>query len=245
MQKSKERLITFFDLKLSAYANSGGQKYDIAPVSLNTLVVQIEAMKAAGQCPRSGRGSAETLYLADIQVDTGRTKVALLINRSDKDASDTVYSDPAANIVRSFPKLGDEGNDFSAHVVIKLIQTGNSYLTILEVAPGLASGRVCSFLNFLFKFCVRINTSAFKVPHPNASTDRQGRAIAVTAYQKAALLGHPSQDFVNTLNSGILESIELIDTRKVGLNWDTSGHTKEIARAIFLSNCSAPMQRAG
>jgi hypothetical protein len=232
MQKSKERIISFFDVVLTAYTY--GQKLSLPPLPLINFMRQVEAWYTAGTCPQMGRKSAETIYLADIKVSTNGKRVDLLINRSDRDASDTVYSNPQNNQVRNFPKNAGEGNDFSAHMVINLVGSGSMYEAALEVSPGLASGKVARFLNHLIRHCIKDNQSAYQVPHPDGSTNAAGVPRVVTAYHKAELTGHPSKDLLNSINGGVLESIEIIDKRKKNLNWDTNGNTKEIQRAVIL-----------
>jgi hypothetical protein len=240
MQKSRERMITFFDLKLTAYAMADRQKYVMPAFPLGTLIEKVAALKAANQCP-SLRGKAETIYLADIDLDQARTRAVLLINLSDKAASDAVYSAPERGHRRVLPKVGDEGSDFSAHVVISLNAVQNVYLTILEVTPGLASGKVTRFLTHLFKFCARVDRAAFTQPHPNNAVDSQGRPITVVMRHVVSLDGHPSDDLLRDLQGGTLSAIELIDKRNENLPWDNAGRTREMSRTIILS----PGQVAG
>lgn len=240
MQKSKERLITFFDLKLIAYGMANRQKYGLPAFPLRTLMEKIAVLKGAAQCP-SLKGKAETIYLADIDVDQAATRAVLLINLSDKAASDTVYSAPEREHRRVLPKIDDEGSDFSAHVVISLNPVDNVYLTILEVTPGLASGKVTRFLTHLFKFCSRIDRATFTQPHPTNGVDAQGRPITIVTRHVAQLDGHPSDDLLRDLQAGTLSAIELIDKRNENLPWDNAGRTREMARTVILS----PGQVAG
>lgn len=240
MQKSKERIITFFDLKLTAYGLADRQKYAVPAFPLDALITKIQALKAAGQCP-SWKGKSEIIYLADMDIDQARTRAVLLINVSDKAAADTVYSAPERGHRRVLPKVGDEGSDYSAHVVIRLNPQDGVYLTILEVTPGLASGKITRYLTHLFKFCSRIDRAAFTQPHPNNAVDRQGRPIMVVTRHVAQLDGHPSADLLRDLDAGTLSSIELIDKRNENLPWDTAGRTREVARTILLK----PGQVAG
>jgi hypothetical protein len=240
MQKSKERMITFFDLKLIAYGLADRQKYTVPAFPLVTLIEKIAALKAVDQCP-SLKGKAETIYLADIDIDQARTRAVLLINLSDKAASDAVYSAPERQHRRVLPKVGDEGSDFSAHIVIELNPANNVYLTILEVTPGLASGKVTRFLTHLFKFCSRLDRAAFTQPHPNNAVDAQGRPITIVTRHVAQLDGHPSVDLLRDLQGGTLSSIELIDKRNENLPWDNVGRTREMSRSVTLS----PGQVAG
>jgi hypothetical protein len=209
------------------------QKYAVPPFALDHLIAQVEALKAADTCP-SLRGKSETIYLADIDVDAARQRAVLLINLSDKAASDTVYSDPDTAQYRILPKVGNEGSDFSAHVVINLNATDHVYLTILEVTPGLASGKVTRFLTFLFKFCAKVNPVAFLQAHPNGAVDVHGLPVMVRTRHVASLAGHPSDAFLNDIEQGTLGLIELIDKRHENLPWDTVGRTREVARSVKL-----------
>ncbi|WP_409268578.1 hypothetical protein [Massilia sp. BHUDP2] len=89
-------------------------------------------------------------------------------------------------------------------------------------------------MNYLIRHCVQENKAAFRVLHPDGSTDAAGVPRKVTAYHKVEMRGHPSLDLIQSINGGVLESIELIDKRKRNLNWDTNGNTKEIRRTVML-----------
>jgi hypothetical protein len=234
MQKSRERMITFFDLKVTAYGLADRQKYALPAFPLLTLIEKIAALKAANQCP-SLKGKAETIYLADIDLVQARTVAVLLINLSDKAASDAVYSAPERAHRRVLPKVGDEGSDFSAHVVISLNAANNAYLTILEVTPGLASGKVTRFLTHLFKFCSRVDRAAFTKPHPNNAVDALGRPMTIVTRHVASLDGHPSADLLRDLEQGTLNDIELIDKRNENIPWDSTGRMREVSRTVILS----------
>jgi hypothetical protein len=226
----------FFDLRLTAYANSGGAKYELPPFPLVSLLNHVQDAKVAGLTLRPNKAQSEIFYLADIQIDAANSRASLLINRSDRDASNAVYSDPEENHFRNVPKQGKEGNDFSAHLVIKLNATSSSSLALLEVSPGLSSRKIEGFLNGLFRHCVRTNRASYQLNHPNGACNASGTPLKVTAIHKAEFRGHPSTQFVSELNQGVLESIELIDMRKLGLPWDTHAQTKEVSRSILLKS---------
>jgi hypothetical protein len=232
MQKSKERIISFFDVVLTAHTY--GQKLDLPPFPLVNFIRQIDAWYQADTCPQLGRHSAETVYLADMSISANRKRVDLLINRSDRDASDTVYSNPKIKRRRKLSKNDGEGHDFSAHMIISLVPKGNTYQAALEVSPGLASGKVAWFLNYLIRHCINETKDDYKMPHPDNSTNSAGVQRLVVAYHKVELRGHPSDELLNSINSGVLDSIELIDKRKRNLNWDSNGNTKEIQRSVIL-----------
>lgn len=232
MQKSKERLISFFDVVVSAHTR--GEKLDLAPFPLLSFMLLIEAWKNAGTCPKLGRKATETIYLADIKVSADGKRADLLINRSDKDASNVVYSNPESNAVRAFQKVPGEGNDFSAHLVINLKSSTCKYVAALEVAPGLPSGKITRFLTFLLRNCVMNNKVAYSLAHPNGSTNSAGIPNMVVAYHKVEMTGHPSKEFLKSIDGGVLESIELIDKKRKNLNWDTNGNTKEVSRSVML-----------
>lgn len=234
MQKSKTRRILFFDLKLSAYGNSSGEKYALTPWPIESLLNHLILEKNAGSVLRSNKARSEIFYLADIQVDLPNSRASLLINRSDRDASNTVYSNPEISHVRSLPKQEKEGNDFSAHFVLKLNPVNHSYLALLEMTPGLSSRKVEGFLNGLLRQCARTYRTSYQANHPNESCDSNGNRVQITANHRIELRGHPSNQFINELNQGVLESIELIDSRRINLPWDTHARTREVSRNILL-----------
>ena len=232
-------MVLFFELKLSATGTSAGEKFNLGPCDLLKLMVDIQKEKLAKDANNetyvylTRKVEAEIMYLSDIRIN-GTDSISLLINLSDRDASNSVYSDPLNKSRRSIAKVGNEGNDYSAHIVVNLIPSENSYVTLVEVSPGLPSRRIENFLNQLFRSCVKCNRSNYLVAHPSGHVDKSGAPVMMVANHRAELVAFPSQEFVNDLNQGFLDSIEIIDTRQRGLLWDNGGGTKEITRSIML-----------
>lgn len=243
METSKERLVMFYDLKLSASGTSSRQKVEIPPLPLSIIIDHLIIHKqnldslntVCSYQHRNNKTAPQTVYISDIQLSSNKKIATILFNISDKGAANSVYSNVINKNTRIIPKTADEGNDFSAHFVINLdpIREG-AYLALFEQTHGLSSKRIKIFLNQLLRIFVDIHPNIYEVWHPNQAYDLKGNKVMITAYHSLDLLGHPSDEFVNDLNKGTLESIELVDYRKRGMAWDTNGATVEQVRSVLL-----------
>ncbi|HEV3430271.1 MAG TPA: hypothetical protein VG320_20545, partial [Paraburkholderia sp.] len=207
MQKNDQRMVLFFDAKIETYASMGrqGRLAGLRTLPVDKLFELVDQMRNTELLSRPNRKRSELLYLADIDVDKPRGYLTLLINRSDKDASDVVLSNPEKSERRVIEKTLGEGADFSAHLMIKLKpQKPDTYVAALEMSPGLPSSKITSFLNHILRMCDLTYPTEFHRPHPDGSTDKDGNPRIVKARHRLELRGHPSDSFLKDLESGML-----------------------------------------
>lgn len=237
MQKNDHRMVLFFDVKVETYASMGrhGRLSGLKTLPIDKLFHLVDKMRAVDLLAHPNRSRTELLYLADLKLDATRGDLTLLINRSDKAASDYVLSNPERAQRRVIAKRMGEGADFSAHLVIKLkAAKPNTYSAALEVSPGLPSSKINRFLNHLLRMCDLAYPDEFYRPHPDGSTDKDGNPRQVKARHKLELRGHPSDSFLRDLEAGMIERIELIDGRHKNNPWDSNGYILEQSREIYL-----------
>lgn len=237
MQKNDERMVLFFDMKISTYASMGrqGKLAGLQALPIDQLFQLVDQMRLQQLLSRSNRKHTETMYLADMDLDKRKGYLTLLINRSDRQASDYVLSDPPKSKRRVIAKNAGEGADFSGHLVIRLASAGpDTYRAALEVSPGLPSSKIALFLNHLLRLCDLANPTQFHRPHPDGSRDKDGNPRVVKARHKIELRGHPSNTFLKDLESGTISGIELINGRHRNHAWDSNGYIVEQSREVHL-----------
>lgn len=237
MQRNKERLVLFFDVKLEANSTSR-PPYDevigLIPKDLSDLISFLNSLHSDPEISLNWppNSKSDILYLADILPDKDG-KIILLINRCDRNAADSVFYDPETKTRTIHEKKSGEGLDHSSHLVISAVPfAANSYRAVLEMAPGLSGRRVEQYLNFLFKECAMKFDKEFKVLHPSGAYDKNGKPVRVRIKHHCKMLGHMSPEFEQELNSGVLGDIELIQSKGAKDYWDTSGALIEKSRII-------------
>ncbi|MCY0386283.1 hypothetical protein OVY01_03275 [Robbsia sp. Bb-Pol-6] len=122
MQRDDERLVMFFDIKVTTYTSLGraGKLMGLKAHTLADLFKIVKKLRAADDLlSMKNRKSTELCYLADLRFEELEFLI-LLINRSDKAAPNLVLSDPMRRERREIIKRRDEGADFSAHMTISL-----------------------------------------------------------------------------------------------------------------------------
>jgi hypothetical protein len=237
--KSNERSCKFFDLilEVSGRTRDSGQVMLPSRPLLDVLRVVEKLHKSAGAL-RENRARTETYYLADVDIDEPNGKAVLLLNRSDRLGADQAISAPKTKGHRIASKTANEGNDFSAHLTLKLNhQKGakNVYLALLEDTPGLSSGNAAFLLNFVFRECARAYPAFFEYAHPDGSVDpKTNKRRRIKGRYTASLRGHPSENFIKELNAGALEGIEIIDTHNSQNVWDDEKRTLEQSTVVNL-----------
>jgi hypothetical protein len=236
--KSHKRLVKYYDLKVGAHSRDrehGSITLPARPVE--DVLVKMQAHLAANVCERRNRSKTETWNIADIQFALDRTSVCLLVNRSDKMGADQAISDPATRHFAVAAKQNDQGNAFSAHVVIKLHSIANStYLTLIEEASGVSSADIAMLLKLVTKAVARADREFFMCN--DASGDVALRRFTEYSYEFRA---HPSREFEHELNSGKLSGIELVEIFDLPTEFDGVPGTLEKKKVTHLTMEDAPV----
>lgn len=95
--KSNERTAKYFDCRVEAFSTRrGGGPQPLPPRPLIEVLDLLSARLRVAPHHRSNRARTETWNIADIQFNAARSKVVLLVNRSDRLGADQAISDPIA-----------------------------------------------------------------------------------------------------------------------------------------------------
>lgn len=238
MQNNSERTILHFDARLEASASAGqnGTYRGLTPLPLaDVLKLAKRLFDDTPLLSRESKSGRELCYLADIRVNVAAGYAEVLVNRSDKNAPDLVLSEPKQKRRRLIAKVNGEGSDFSSHIIFKLAPIApNTYRVVIEQSPGLPSPKLERFFNLLLRTCSRKYRSELLRPHPTQPTDAGGKPRKVGLKHKLVFRGHPSKNLLADLESGTLESMELVDHKQHARHWDSNGYIVEQSRVIKL-----------
>ena len=231
MLLADERDVFFYDIKVKSHSH---KIKGLPPANSIFLINELKCLYNAGLAIHSYKKNTETIYIADIEVDTINGYAKLLINRSDQNTADTILSDVSKNTRRVIAKKEGEGNDNSSHIIWLLDETKpHTYLFISEFSPGLSRGKIQAFLNALFLKCARRNPEKFTRNHPDGSLDSKGNLKRIKCRPMVELRGHLSTEFKKELETGKFLGLEVFTPQEQN-PFDENNYTEEKKHTIQL-----------
>lgn len=231
--KSNERTAKYFDCIVTAYATRRGQgTQNLPPLPLADLLQHLELrILTAAPFLRSNRGRTETWHISDIKLKPDHSKAIILVNRSDRLGADQAISDPVAGEFLVAQKRNNQGNASSAHIAVLLKPVKpNTYLTVVEEATGIGTKDVAQIMSQMLNKSRAEDNTFFMVNDPSGDP-----ALALAARYSFNFVGHPSDDFINELETGQIQGIELSDFQARDQAFDEDGYTVEKKKIIELS----------
>lgn len=236
------RTATFYDLKVVSRGLSRAEgniaDFEAHPKPLGEIYGNIKQLFDGGdRILKKGRSDKSVrFYLSDIEERDNR--LLLLINRCDPNAPDAVSSDPENKSRVVHEKPPGHGGDYSAHVVIPInpVKGDNYYLCVIETVygSGLHASSIVEYLKFVFAHCRKQFPDSFLIPNINGAKDKAGNLLMVRHIHTVELQGHPSNEFAEELEGGVLTSIDLLDFSEKGAVWDDKGAVFELAKSVAL-----------
>jgi|AntDeeMinimDraft_5_1070356.scaffolds.fasta_scaffold03128_2 hypothetical protein len=158
--------------------------------------------------------------------------LVMLVQYSDTNASDPVFSDLETGDLRVEPKLDGEGVAVSSHCALDLDphdKTAETHLSLVEVVPGLPRWRLENFLNFLLKLAAK------RVGH--RAENENGRNVLLRP--KISMYGHLADDFVESLKAGKAKDIELVSFDAKQDGFDEVPYMQAKSRSLVLETQDA------
>lgn len=234
MQKNDERQVLFVDVIVRSESRS---VKGLPPRPAIELLKLIKKLFDAGLAYRKNKLGSEIVYLSDIFINKDKGTATLLINLSDKKASDPAFSNPEKKTRRLVPKNDGEGQDNSAHVVWKIdpISEGsNSYLFLLEIAPGLTTGKIKSFINYILLEGAKLHKQDYETLHPDGSVSASGKKKKVFFFPKIDLHGHICDDFKKELDDAKIKGFEIYTESNQRKPWDSHGYSEENRESVHI-----------
>lgn len=182
--------------------------------TMHELAAVLNRQMAAGRTYAISGGTG-TLLLGGLQLDTVNDALVLLVRLSDKNAPNSVYSDPASGFFNEHQKVGNQGADFGCHVLISLSpERGlpNTYTCAIErivgLPPALVQRLISKFLNFEY----HDDPAFFSYPSPGGGITRAGTPRMDRCCPHVEMRGRPSPTLVDDINNGRLSGVSLIKT---------------------------------
>jgi hypothetical protein len=228
--KKSERLVLFYDASIKAHSRSFAAP---KPLSIKRAFELIELIPV-NQMIRDMRKGKEQIYISDWKRE-GEI-ISILINKSDKDISDPVFTIPKEKKRRTAEKKDKEGQDFSIHLIAKLSSDdAQPALLLAEYCTGLGISVIQKLLTQLINDAKSISPEDFEQNHPDGSLDTNGKPKKYNVTYKLEIEGHISEDLISDLNNGKIQSIELITEKEQYTNFDEDGYIKEKCKTLVLT----------
>lgn len=227
-----ERVVCFFDINMSAFS----KQFSLPnPLSVRRAFELIGEIDEAERVRIIAKGMVK-FYVPSFVFDQEKNLIYMLVNRSDKTIADPVFSIPEKSKRRVAKKAIEEGQDFSAHIVIKLPDDDmDSALLLLEYCPKINIVAVTRLFNTLLKFAKSNSPQDYVQPHPDGSIDSSGNSRMINVTHKFDSQGHVSDELKIDLNKGKVDFLELITEKDHCKPFDERDYIKEKHKSLFLT----------
>lgn len=232
MTSENTRIVQFFDFSLVSKSTSPDTS---APQKdIQFFIDNIKYLEKKSAAFNTNVTGSETFYISDIKENNN--ELCLLVNRSDKNMADPVFSDYANKKRRAVRKENGEGHDFSSHIVIKLNPaTPNNYLCIIEKAESITTPKIVKFLNALLRKASQLRKREFEFNDHSGAKDKNNKPLKKRFALKVTFKGHLCDNFKQEINAGTLEGIELFSEADKVEYWDSVGATQEKKKVVILN----------
>lgn len=228
--KTTERLVLYYDLSM----NASSRTFDAPqPISVKRAFELMDMVPLAMRAKRRARGT-QTLYVT--KWEAGTKYIKILINKSDKNIADPIFTIPSKRARRTAAKQPDEGQDFSAHVVVKFPQNAEDpALMLVEQCSGLNATTIAILLRSILRQAKSYSPDDFVQRHPDGSIDEKGQPLTYNVLHGVDIVGHPSDSFIDELTRGQIHSLELITERFTRSGIDTGNYFIEHKESLMLT----------
>lgn len=241
--KSNERLIQFFDLDIYGKTRSAGFANKLTACDdIQEIMQDIIEIKAKGKAKKDIGGKPKmALQLEDIQ-EMDECWV-ILINAVDVGAAHPVTQKLGGSkddrVIISLAQ--DVGLESSSHLIIeKGKNTAKNHLAIYEKSSAIPFAKAVVFLNHLLRLCYNEFPDKYRILHPSGEDDKWIRVYPYIEY-----FGHPSDEFIEELDSGILNSIKLTTGIESVNGYDANQHQDLIGVDVKMSVSRARIMMNG
>lgn len=215
----KERSVYFYWIQVEV-KNSLGIR-GIKPPPMSAVLAHIKKMVEENKARRRREEAGEIVYVPAIDIDTGRNVATILMNISNRNESDVIYSNPDIGERDVFRKREGQGNEYSSHIIINLKsdeKDPSKYQMLVEHAPKLTGGTIAKHLSFLIKECSYLYRDEFVIPHPDGSVEN-GKPKTLKTWLSFTHFGMLSDTFKAQLENGHITDIELV-TERVSISFE-------------------------
>lgn len=208
--KNNQRHVHFYDLKIRT------SKVAATPPAFSDVLAVLKARMIAGNASHKIANDTETLTIKDIYVDAPNKAAVLLVTHTDPSSPNAVYSDPAAKKSRVAEKQPGEVGEFGAHVVVSLAEEKDrpaTYLTLIERVTKVGRTSVERVVTAIVRDQCKVDLNTFVCEDRTGKRTRAGTPKMVDFRPLFELSGHPSDSFIDDLDSGGLTGMTLVQDR--------------------------------
>lgn len=238
--KKDERTIQFFDLSLKGKTRCRDLPSSLAsPKSLSELLHQFIEI-----CNTQGARKTFTDYefnLEDIKEHDDHW--VLLLNVLDTSVADQVTNKQGGTKAdRHVIELRDgRGIETSSHIIIyKAPDVINKHLMLYEKSSNIPFQKALSYLNHLARFIAKTDSDEYKKPHPSGEKNR-----FYNTYCEFSVFGHPSDEFINELNTGKISDIRITSDADIIKGYDSNKFPELISTEIKMSVSHVSVFKSG
>lgn len=227
--KKKERMVYFYDVVIVPSSQTCATP---SSISVQMALQLIEKLPKENRVQAYSHGQ-QHFYLEDWKNTSNGA--ALLINKSDKEIADPVFSEPAKKKRRTVKKVDEEGQDFSVHVLFKFpTNPAMPALALIESCNGMGIVVLQRFLSKLIDTAKPLTPAIYVQNHPDGSLNADGKLKTCNVRYHFRFDGHISDELIDDLNAGKIQSIELITDREKETPFDEEGYIVEKTKSLTL-----------
>ena len=218
--KKTERLVFCYDISVVAKPESA------KPITVKDSIDLIRKIPKEKRTMDEQKRK-EYFYISDIKQDNNI--YCFLLNKSDRDISTPIFSDPLQQQRREVKKFENEGQDFSSHIMIKLsTKETNPALMLVEYCHGFGGiTMIKKLLNHLLSQTKEENKNIFTQNHPDGSLNDDGTQKKREVSFSFDIIGHISDQLKADLEKGELKNIELITEQNLKEDFDEEERFEE------------------
>jgi hypothetical protein len=229
--KKKERMVYYYDVVIVPSSQTCATP---SGISVQQALQLIEKLPKEQREQAYSRGQ-QHFYIEDWKTTKSGRGMALLVNKSDKEIADPVFSEPAKKKRRTVNKVDEEGQDFSVHILFKFPKDPvMPALALVESCNGMGIVVLQRFLSKLIDTAKALTPAVYVQNHPDGSLDANGKPKTCNVKYHFRFDGHISDELIDDLNAGKIQSIELITDREKETPFDEEGYIVEKTKSLTL-----------
>lgn len=241
--KKDERLVQFFDFQIYGRTLARGVSHSLAaPRTLNELMAEFSAMRELNKARKKvTKRSHFEFRLEDMQ--ELQDFWVLLVNVVDTDAAHPVTQKVGGDDTdRQVIELGEgRGLETSSHIIIsKTSDKAGKHLALIEKNPALPFAKALAFLNHLAKVSAKHFADDYVQPHPDGI-----RGKTMNTFCVMSIYGHPSDEFKEEIETGVLTDIRLTSDAKIVRGYDSQRHAALIGTEVKMTVSRFDVMRSG
>lgn len=228
--KNNERTIQFFDVGLSGKTLARDIPHAMAsPRNLDEVMGEFSSLRELNLARKKvAAGSDLEFRLEDLEERDDCW--VLLINVVDTEAAHPVTQKVGGTVDdREVIELSeDRVLETSTHLVIyKAQNAAHKHLALVEKNPSLPPIKANGFINHLCRLAARQFKSQYTQPHPSGVENKTINVFCVFSF-----LAHPSDEFREELENGVINSIKITSDMTVIRGYDVNTHSELIGTEI-------------